>query len=74
MRLCPMSATYYDTMRHKLPRELPQTDRQQLKEQVMEQATIVEIMPTKVWIESGMMGERAVMCASTPRIAPRSVL
>lgn len=27
----------------------------------LEQATIVKIMPTTIWIESGMMGERAVM-------------
>ena len=27
----------------------------------LQQATLVEILPTKVWIENGMMGERVVM-------------
>jgi hypothetical protein len=27
----------------------------------MQTVTIVEILPTKIWIESGMWGERAVM-------------
>ena len=28
---------------------------------MIEQATIVKIYPTKIWIESGMMGERVVV-------------
>ena len=31
------------------------------RQQVIEALQIVEIVPTKVWIESGIMGERAVM-------------
>ena len=27
----------------------------------IKEATVVQILPTKVWIESGMLGERAVM-------------
>lgn len=40
---------------------MPELDQIAVKPTHIQQAVLVEILPTRIWIESGMMGERVVV-------------